>query len=381
MNKGNKPRIPLNRKEIDELHSDNKNKGSFDTQKAPEESISPFEEDTEFTFHSERESFDTDGVENPFQEEKSADTDPSNPNFSEEPYDTPSPEPDEMPKRPNLELAIDPETPYFFVFGNSTAGKSAMLSGLLYYIKTGRIGQLQSLSINDQVHHRQGDYIIGEMTRKVRRGEFIEGTQTLDRFDNTFPTEINLEFQPDHGPNMPFCLLEMAGEDLREIELRDQGRAGGKFDERINAYLKHPDCKLIFICVLDVDSPEDSEDLIDGFLTYIDKIGHDENPILISINKWDKVADKYDDARDYIKQNLPILETRLLNPKRPMAYMKFSVGDVQVSNGKDTYKFIPDDSKILLEWMYETATGASLGQEVKKSVGGKTFKSIKNIFK
>jgi hypothetical protein len=46
----------------------------------------------------------------------------------------------------------------------------------------------------------------------------------------------------------------------------------------------------------------------------------------------------------------------------------------------DTYKFKPEDSRKLLDWMYETATGESLYEVVKTSAWNKFLKSIKNMF-
>ncbi len=280
----------------------------------------------------------------------------------------------------SIALEVDPDIPYFFVFGSSTAGKSVMLSGLLYYIQTGRIGILNSLSQNDKLHHRKGDYILSQMTKRVRDGKFIAGTKTLDATNFVFPTEINLEFQPHDKQSMPFCLLEMAGEDLSALELRDEGKFGGDFDERINAYLKHPDCNMNFICVVDVDTPENSEDLINEFLRYIRKIGHINNPLLITVNKWDKVAAQYEKVDEYIKDKLPILHNNLFDTNRDISYMKFSIGDVTSDPMKgDSYKFKPEDSKKLLNWMYSIATGQSLDKEVKKSFASSIINSIKKI--
>jgi hypothetical protein len=388
----NKTRIPLNRKSIDELDTNGKEetpipKGSgssevpdpFSTPEIENNDSNPF--DDEFTdvldepdspFLNNEESSYTD---NPFETDSQDYEDDYDP--VESPYDSTS-----IPTTtPDVDLVIDPNMPYFFVFGNSTAGKSAMLSGLLYYIQTSRIGQLRSLGLNDQAHHRKGDYALHQMTKKVRNGEFIAGTQTLDTTEFVFPTEINLEFEPTGKTNMAFCLLEMAGEDLREIELRDEGKTGGNFDARINAYLQHPDCNMKFICVVDVDTPENSEDLINQFLMYAHKSGHTSNPVLITVNKWDKIADQYISVKDYLEEKLPILTNNLFNDNRDMAYMKFSIGDV-VSDGinGDSYKFQPEDSRKLLDWMYETATGQSLNEQVETSALNKFIKSIKNMF-
>jgi hypothetical protein len=396
----NKPKIRINRKSIDELDTSTNKEASKLADSSKEESNPFTSPDLE---NEESSPFGSDHIEsvndseNPFNQidaeieidEDEEPIDPDNPfggdnytssndNYS---YTEPAYDPSSNSATPNVDLIIDPDMPYFFVFGNSTAGKSAMLSGLLYYIQTSRIGQLRSLGLNDQVHHRKGDYALNQMTKKVRNGEFIAGTQTLDTTEFVFPTEINLEFQPSGKADMPFCLLEMAGEDLREIELRDEGKSGGDFDARINAYLQHPNCNMKFICVVDVDTPENSENLINQFLRYAHKSGHTSNPVLITVNKWDKVADQYDNVKDYIEEKLPILTSNLFDDNRDMAYMKFSIGDVvSDSINGDSYKFQPEDSRKLLDWMYETATGLSLNEKVETSALSKFIKSIKNMF-
>ena len=136
-----------------------------------------------------------------------------------------------------------------------------------------------------------------------------------------------------------------------------------------------------FICVVDVDTPENSEDLINQFLRYAHKSGHTSNPVLVTVNKWDKIADQYSSVKEYLEEKLPILTNNLFNDNREMAYMKFSIGDVisDEING-DTYKFQPDDSRKLLDWMYETATGESLYDKKATSTLSNFIKSIKNMF-
>lgn len=388
MAKNSKPKIRINRKSIDEMDEETKKEIDLRSMEDSSKASDPF---TEFEFETDslpledpKEPLSTsDAFESPF-EEKSDDLGQNPFDQEEDVFEERSYEPiinteEALPyTTPNVDLVIDPNMPYFFVFGNSTAGKSAMLSGLLYYIQTSRIGQLRSLGLNDQAHHRKGDYALNQMTKKVRNGEFIAGTQTLDTTEFVFPTEINLEFEPNGKPSMPFCLLEMAGEDLKEIELKDEGKSGGDFDARINAYLQHPDCNMKFICVVDVDTPENSEDLINQFLMYIHKAGHVNNPVLITVNKWDKIEDKYESVKDYLEKKLPILTNNLFDDNRDMAYMKFSIGNVKSGSvgEKDTYDFNPEDSKKLLEWMYQTANGQSLNEEISTSILSKIKKYL-----
>ncbi|CAM1364547.1 hypothetical protein [Tenacibaculum xiamenense] len=388
-------RIRLSKKSIDEkdfssetnnpFQEENNEKKSGLDNNAPENLIETHEESNPFGFEESNNSKDE---PNPFKSESSSDYDSMFDSDTIEDEFTGSSTMNESAEESthntgrNSILEIDPEMTYFFVFGNSTAGKSAMLSALLYHMKTSGLGQLRSLSL-DVDHHRRGDYILNQMIRKVRKGEFIGGTKLLDT-DFEFPTEINLEFQPNGKPSMPFCLLEMAGEDLKEIELRDEGKIGGKFDERIDAYLHHKDCNLKFICVVDVDTPENSEDLIDQFINYIYKIGRQNDPLLLSINKWDTIKDQYGSAKDYINKKLPLLKNHLFDENRDMSYMKFSVGDV-VKGGDlesdDTYTFKQEKgADKLLNWMYSIAEGISLEEPEKKSPFESMISGIKKLF-
>lgn len=275
-------------------------------------------------------------------------------------------------------LEIDPNTTYFFVFGTAAAGKSTMVSSLAYYLKAFASGQVVSISSADKQNHQKGNFILKEMIKDVKKGKFVLRTRNLT--DEVLSSEINLLFKPDNFKKaaFPFCILEMAGEDLEAIELRDFGRSGGILDERINAYLEHPDCSMIFICVVDTEDPSESEDYIDKFLDYARKLGHAQNPVLVTINKWDKVADKYTDGEHYLKENAPIIYRKLQDPDRSFSYMPFSIGKKGVD--KD-YIYNPSDAQKLFEWMYEESIGESLYDLSLPSMLDKMFASLKSIFK
>lgn len=276
----------------------------------------------------------------------------------------------------NIELVVDPDTSYFFVFGATTAGKTAMMSGLSYYMKAISDGQLRTCSDETLTNHRTGEYVLQDMTRRVKKGEFVAGTGRLEKTDNVFPTEINLEYIPQDSNkySMPFCILEMAGEDLQELNITDGGKGGGKLDERISAYLHHPNCSMAFICVVDSDKPNESEELIERFINYTHKIGREENPILISVNKWDKVKDNYNnDVNEYFKKEIPILNKITRDPDREYSKMGFSIGKTDDSDSY--YKYDHSDSEKLFKWMYECATGTSIDEVQPKSFFSKLFNS------
>jgi hypothetical protein len=298
------------------------------------------------------------------------------------PFSPPEPPPPlKVGEKKEIDLVVDPEMTYFFIFGATTSGKSAMVSSLIYYLKALVNGQIKVIGDNSETHVRRGEFIMKEMFNNVRKGEFPHGTQTLDN-DLVLPTEINLEFFPTDTSKyaMPFCFLEMAGEDLKQIEIKSDIE-GGMLNPKIDAYLRHPDCNIAFICVVDPDSPEDSENLIDSFINYIDKdqVGRSAAPMLLSVNKWDKVKEEYDNSVDkYIEKNLPILNKKTTYTNREYAKVGFSVGDNHYKKGDlDYYTYNPQDAIKIFNWMYETATGYQLEDEIETSV----FTKFKGFFK
>ncbi|HAA17156.1 MAG TPA: hypothetical protein DCE41_37765 [Cytophagales bacterium] len=261
-----------------------------------------------------------------------------------------------VPEPKPVELVIDEDYTYFFVFGLTTAGKSAMLSGLIYYMDTARLGVLRPQG--GESHQKRGRYLIKRMRDKVRSGTFIEGTQTLNAQSANLVTEINLRFEPKHPklPPLQFCLLEMAGEDLKEVEIQESGD-GGEFDDRIDAFLTHPDVELMFICVVDTDFPQRSEDAIRDFMDHLYDKGHQENPLLLTVNKWDKVSEEYgDDIERYLRENLPSVMNSLEDQQREhIAYLDYSIGEVNVT--ENTFAYKDKDSKRLFKWIYKAASG------------------------
>ncbi|NOQ75781.1 MAG: hypothetical protein GQ574_27485 [Crocinitomix sp.] len=278
-------------------------------------------------------------------------------------------------------LEIDPDIPYFFVFGLPSSGKTAMLTGLIYYLKTIAEGQLDILNSTDKVNHKKGRNIFYEMSKHVKAGTFLPGTTAIDTTEFVFPNEMNLEFVPDDNQKaiMPFSLLDMAGEDLKDVLMKDGGLNGGELDERINSYLAHPECSLVFIMVIDINFPNESEDLIEQFLSYAKTIGHVQNPVLFAVNKWDIEKDGYDSVEDYFANNLQVLNRLRKDPKRATAVLDFSIGKVSDSevekDGVYTYDY--KDSERLMKWMYEISTGYSFDQEFSDSIWKKIIKRFK----
>lgn len=307
---------------------------------------------------------------------------PSKPKVKTPPLDYPI---EEQPNKPTnvIKHIVDPDTTYFFVFGLTSAGKSVMLSGLVYYLSAiHKDGQVKATGDLDSVHHKRGEYVSSQMQERVEAGEFVEPTKMINNTELVLPSEINLEYIPrksESKSSMSFCLLEMAGEDLAQIQLTDGGNKGGKLDEKINAYLKNPDCNIAFICVVDPEAASKSQLVIRQFLNYTDKIGRGESPVLIAVSKWDKVSHEYDnDVNKYFEEKIPSLNRLSEDEDREYTKMGFSIGEVL---GEKNYKFNPIDSEKLFKWIYETSTGSPYDQNINASLFSSIFSSIKSIFK
>ncbi|NOQ75773.1 MAG: hypothetical protein GQ574_27445 [Crocinitomix sp.] len=280
----------------------------------------------------------------------------------------------------SYDLEVDPDIPYFFVFGQSNSGKTAMVNGLIHYLKTMAQGQLEILNSSDKVYHKSGRDVLFEMSEDVEDSTFNQKGRAIYNEQNFSPNEINLLFTPDdiRIPIMPFCLLDMVDESMQEAMLTDGGIKGDR-DGRVNAYLQHPDCSLVFVLVINIDFPDESEDLIVQFLDYAKSLGHTNNPVLFAVNKWDLEKEGYDSIIDYFQEKLPILEHLRKDPNRSTAIMDFSIGKLSESEG-GVYRYDLKDSERLMKWMYQITTGYSY-IEMGESYWERLIKSIKNTLK
>ena len=311
--------------------------------------------------------------ENLFEEISTGDIDFGDSIEEEDKIDTEIAKETKPASKNNNTLIVDPETTYVFVFGEGSAGKSVMMSGLIRYLDVhNEYGSLHGCCDNS-AEQKRGDKILDRMREKVSKGEYVDRTEDIDNTENIFSTEINLEFVPNDSkkPTMPFCVLEMSGEDLKQIGPQHKG----ELDSRISGYLHHPDCNILFICVVDPNRPQEAERLINRFLDYTRSIGREENPILVSVNKWDQEKDKFNnDVNSYFKQNIPILNRSTQNSNRDYSRMGFSIGKEIDQNH---YIYNPKDSEVLFKWIYKKATGEKIEETKKRGFWNKLSK-LKN---
>jgi len=292
---------------------------------------------------------------------------------------------DSLIETSKIDLEIDSKIPYFFVFGMPSSGKTVMLSGLVYYFKTLAEGQISVLNSNDKENHRRGQWLLNEMKTRVRDGVFVTGTRAIQTDEFVFPNEIQLEYLPDDKkkPTMPFCLVDMSGEDLAKVNFDEGGMSGGELDPRINSYLAHPECNLVFILAIDTDFIKESENLIDRFLDHVESLGHAEVPIIFTVNKWDRIQSDYDNVEEFFKLNLPLLERRRKDDRRETAILDFSIGKVEKSDlhKEGVYKYDAKDSRRLARWMYEVSTGYKMDQVMNESSLSNILRKIKKVFR
>lgn len=284
-------------------------------------------------------------------------------------FSTPSQEQNIYADEEELTLNIDPDVTYFFVVGPPSSGKSTMMSGLVYYLRSRAEGRLKVLNSKDESHHVDGLELLEKMKQSVRKGEFMKGSKRMVK-KHTFPDELNLQFIPQDAkkPSMKFSFVDMAGDDLERI----MATKDGSLNPRIQAYLDHPECNLVFIFTIDVNDTDNfSEDMIDRFLDHLDSVGHENNPVLFAATKWDKVKGSYDDVRDYFESELAVLNNVAKRAHRDVSIIDFTIGSTTKDN---TFTYDFKDSERIFNWMYQLETGYSLKEPVKRSFFQRLFK-------
>ena len=88
------------------------------------------------------------------------------------------------------------------------------------------------------------------------------------------------------------------------------------------------------------------------FIEELDRVGHTDTPILFIVSKWDLVKDKYKNVDEFFKDKSPVIWSKINEASRKCSIMKFTIGEVADDNLN--YNYVPETSRQLFDWMYET---------------------------
>lgn len=263
------------------------------------------------------------------------------------------------------ESLANKNTNFIFFFGKPAAGKTHLMASLIHYMKTCDLGDL-IISKNNQ---RDAHLLIQDMYESIQTGTFLN--RTASQIGGTEPpTEIDLIFKPKDGrlPPMKFTFLEMSGENLEMVQVRNTNQQSGKLPDTIETYLNCPGLRLSFLLLGSHEEAKRDAQVIDSFLDYLVEkdAKFDRARYLLAITKWDTYTGAYKkDVEEFVDVFMPQIYQRLIKEGSINALTNYSLGSFQkVQSGGAVAEVLVkvDTTKaaVVTEWLYHNITGKSL---------------------
>lgn len=265
--------------------------------------------------------------------------------------------------------------------GFPQAGKSQLLSSLMYYSRNGD-DVLFEINVENNFPYDKGRIVYNQMVQDYSDKKLYEATAkgTLDLIG------INVKPSRNGIPNLNLAFLDLAGEDIKKIKLSE----GAKFTEKINAVfngLKIDNSPVIFTlitpyipAVLDnetIESAHNREDTLHfDFINYLEMNQSQllkNSKFFVVISQWDKNPNKKEKVEDFFKQNRKAVYNLIKN--KEVMYGEYSIGKLLESevNGLKIQELIRINRDYPAKYwkkLYQICTGKKLD---KKSCWQKIF--------
>jgi len=222
--------------------------------------------------------------------------------------------------------------------GFPQAGKSLLLSSLMYYARQGKDVLFRTNFENNHAFSK-GRLAVDEMVNYFHNGKLYGATRkgTLDLIGMT------IEPSRKEFPPLKLGFLDLAGDDIQNIKTSE----GSNFTENINAVfngIKIDDSPVIFVMITPFDPPKKSnetsreahsrEDTLHyDFLNYMKQ---DQPQLLknskffIVVSQWDLNHDESITVEDYIREYRPSVYSYVKNAN--VVWGEYSVGKLLVSS-------------------------------------------------
>lgn len=216
--------------------------------------------------------------------------------------------------------------------GFPQAGKSLLLSSLMYYARKGN-DTLFRTNIERNFPYDKGNFAVNDMIDFFDKGKLYDATQqgTLDLIG------INLTPAKPKLPDLKLAFLDLAGEDIKSIKTSEKA----EFTDKINAVfngLKIDNSPVIFVLITPFEPPKregessqnahDREDALHyDFLNYIKQ---DQPQLLkhakffVVVSQWDRNPNENESVENYIKTNRPSIYNYVKNSN--VVWGNYSVG-------------------------------------------------------
>ena len=247
---------------------------------------------------------------------------------------------------------------FVFLFGSPAAGKTAVVGSLIQAMQRPEV--LGKLYV-----HGAGD------------GYFASGLQLWSQirhaFDNRrFPSrtkagttiQIHTQYRSPSNTTLDLVFLEMAGEDLKEVQINDSGHRRLPF--HIEQFLKIRQLEIAFLIITSWKDAAKDDVAIDDFLTFINQTAPHltQKRVLLIITKWDTRPQNTGDSASvskFVKETMPRTFNKISGARNVI--QPFSVGEVVPFEGDegdiiDTFDY--GAHQRLFARIYETFTGVSV---------------------
>jgi hypothetical protein len=222
--------------------------------------------------------------------------------------------------------------------GFPQAGKSLLLSSLMYYARRGSDNLFRVNLVNDFPFDK-GRTAADQMVDYFNDGKLYQSTEkgSLDL--------IGVELTPSNSrlPSLKIAFLDLAGEDIKGIKTSE----GAVFTDKINAVfngIKVENAPVVFILITPFEPPRrdnessqnahDREDTLHyDFLNYLDQNQPEllvNSKFIIVVSQWDKNPNPNLNVESFIREKRPSIYNYVQNSS--VVWGEYSIGKLLESN-------------------------------------------------
>ncbi len=222
--------------------------------------------------------------------------------------------------------------------GFPQAGKSLLLSSLMYYARKGKETSFK-VNLENDFPYDKGRHAVDDMVKYFDEGKLYDATQkgTLDLIG------VNIKPSNEKFPLLKLGFLDLAGEDIKTIKTSE----GAEFTNKINAVfngLKIDNSPIIFVLITPYEPAQlYNESIYDAHnredtlhYDFFNYMKQNQSQLLknckffIVVSQWDKNPEKKQTVEDFIKENRPSMYNYVKDSN--VIWGEYSIGQLLVTN-------------------------------------------------
>lgn len=238
-----------------------------------------------------------------------------------------------------MEYSSKKKTNYIFTFGNIGVGKSTLMTALskVFFTKT-------VLHINP-TNPDGTRVLVTEWLENLNKSEFPPKT----RLGEIIQIDIGAEFTRGEGETIKLTFLEMSGEDLVKVDMREKEEKGVLGDQFV-AFIK---VAKVFLVVTDYNRAQEDDMLIWQFFNTLTAYGADISKVGLIISKWDLNRKSYG-LEEFVSKKMPQTLTWLHSEEMEQSRVfSFTIGETEEDR---ILQLSLKDSEEIIRWLHECLT-------------------------